>query len=99
MPGDHPHQCPTAPVLIRFLAPGHFLLRPQLLTRISAVPRAKRSRRLPAPLRRLRAAIEDLRPSAGSCARNVPHIKVSGHICMISHGSAAFGKAEEIKTE
>jgi hypothetical protein len=34
MPGDHPHQYPTAPVPTCLLAQDHFLLRPQLLTRI-----------------------------------------------------------------
>jgi hypothetical protein len=37
MPGDHPRRSPTAPVLMRLPAPGHFLLRPQLLTRVSAL--------------------------------------------------------------
>lgn len=65
MPGDHPHQSPTAPVLIRFLAPGHFLVRLQLLTRISAVPRARRSRRLPEPIDRACSPLEEVRLRAG----------------------------------
>jgi hypothetical protein len=34
MPNDHPHLFLTAPILTYLLAPDHFLLRPQLLTRI-----------------------------------------------------------------
>ena len=75
MPGDHPHQSPTAPVLVRFLAPGHFLLRPQLLTRISAFPRARRSRRLPAPIDCSCPTLEDVRLRAGSLARTVSHYR------------------------
>jgi hypothetical protein len=66
MPGDHPHQSPTAPVLVRFLAPSHFLLRPQLLTRISAFPRARRSRRLPAPIDRACSPLEEVRLRAAT---------------------------------
>ena len=66
MPSDHPYQSPTAPVLIRFLAPGHFLLRPQLLARLSAVPRARRSRRLPASIGRACSPLNDVRLRAGT---------------------------------
>ena len=34
MPADRPHLSPTAPPLTRLLAPDHFVLRPQLLTRL-----------------------------------------------------------------
>jgi hypothetical protein len=66
MPGDHPHQSPTVPILIRFLAPGHFLLRPQLLTRISDVPRARRSRRRPASIGCWCSPLDDVRLCAGT---------------------------------
>jgi hypothetical protein len=66
MPGDHPHQSPIAPVLIRFLAPGHFLLRPQLLTRLSAFARAGLLRRLPAPLDRACSPLDEVRLYAGT---------------------------------
>jgi hypothetical protein len=66
MPDDHPHQSPTAPVLIRFLAPGLLLLRSPLLTRLSAVPRARRSRRLPAAIGRACSPLDEVRLRAGT---------------------------------
>jgi hypothetical protein len=86
MPGDHPHQSPTAPVLIRFLAPGHFLLRPQLLTRISAVPRARRSRRLPASIGRSCAPLDEVRLRAGTlvpplCSTGRPRVLTALSSC------------------
>jgi hypothetical protein len=40
MARDCPYCYPTAPALVRLLASGHFLLRPQLLTRLKVLPRA-----------------------------------------------------------
>ena len=34
LPADRPHLPPTAPTLTRLIAPGHFVVRPQLLTRL-----------------------------------------------------------------
>jgi hypothetical protein len=40
MPADRSHLSPTAPALMYLPTPGHFLLRPQLLTHTSVFPRA-----------------------------------------------------------
>jgi hypothetical protein len=83
MPSDCPHRSPTVSALTRLPARGYFLLRPQLLTRISAFPRAGLSRRLTASLDRSCWTVDDVRPSAGSLARNVRHyqgIRALGHI-------------------
>jgi hypothetical protein len=37
MPTGRAHLSPTAPTLTRLLAPGHFVLRPQLFTRLRAL--------------------------------------------------------------
>ena len=43
MPTGRLHRSPTAPTLTRLLAPGDFVLRPQLLTRLYALLWAGRS--------------------------------------------------------
>jgi hypothetical protein len=48
MPGDRPHQSPTASVLMHLRGPGHFVLRTQLLTRVSAPPWVGLARQSPA---------------------------------------------------
>jgi hypothetical protein len=48
------------------LVQSPFLMRPQLLTRLSALPRARPSRRLPAPIDRAWSTLEDVRVSAGT---------------------------------
>jgi hypothetical protein len=59
---------PTLPplVLACLPAPRHFLLRPQRLTRLSALPRAGLSRWLPAPIDCVWSTLEDVRVSAGT---------------------------------
>jgi hypothetical protein len=66
MPGNRPHHYRAAPVLTRLLTPGHFLLRPQLLTRLSACARARRSRRLLASIGRACSPLEEVRLRAGT---------------------------------
>jgi hypothetical protein len=57
----------SPPLAMRYLlAQSPFLVRPQLLTRISALPRAELSRRLPAPIDRAWSTLEDVRVSAGT---------------------------------
>jgi hypothetical protein len=41
MPGNHPQWYPSEPILTSLPARRLFLLRPQILTRISAFPRAR----------------------------------------------------------
>jgi hypothetical protein len=56
----------SPPLAMRYLpAQSPFLVRPQLLTRISALPRTGLSRRLPAPIDRAWSPLEDVRVSAG----------------------------------
>jgi hypothetical protein len=63
----------SSPILISppramryLLAQPPFLVRPQLLTRLSALPRAGLSRRLPAPIDCAWSTLEDVRVSAGT---------------------------------
>jgi hypothetical protein len=57
----------SPPLAMRYLlAQSPVLVRPQLLTRISALPRAGLSRRLPAPIDRAWSTLEDVRVSAGT---------------------------------
>jgi hypothetical protein len=56
----------TPPAMACQPARSRFLARPQLLTRLSAFPRARRSGRLPAPLDRSCVPREDERLSAGT---------------------------------
>jgi hypothetical protein len=56
----------TPPVLTCLPAPRHVLLRPQCLMRLSVCSRARRSRRLPAPIDRARVPGEDVRLRAGT---------------------------------
>jgi hypothetical protein len=78
MPTDCPHLSPTTPVLTCLPAPGHFRLRPQLLTRLSACPRARRSWRPPALFCRVCSPRDDERLRAGAVARTVPHSPYQG---------------------
>jgi hypothetical protein len=78
-------QATSSPVLISpplavrsLLAQSPFLLRPQLLTRLSALPRAGLSRRLPAPIDRAWSPRDDARLRAGAVARTVPHSPYQG---------------------
>jgi hypothetical protein len=66
-------QATSSPILISpplamrsLLAQSPFLVRPQLLTRLSALPRAGLSRRLPAPIDRAWSPLEDVRVRAGT---------------------------------
>jgi hypothetical protein len=66
-------QATSAPILISpplamrsLLAQSPFLVRPQLLTRLSALPRAGLSRPLPAPIDRAWSPLEDVRVRAGT---------------------------------
>jgi hypothetical protein len=66
-------QATSSPILISpplamrsLLAQSPFLVRPQLLTRLSALPRAGLSRRLRAPIDRAWSPLEDVRVRAGT---------------------------------
>jgi hypothetical protein len=57
----------SPPLAMRYLpAQSPFLVRPQLLTRLSALPRAGLSRRLPASIYLAWSTLEDVRVSAGT---------------------------------
>ena len=78
-------QATSSPVLIApprarrsLLAPSPFLLRPQLLMRLAALPRAGLSRRLPAPIDRAWSPRDDARLRAGAVARTAPHSPSQG---------------------
>jgi hypothetical protein len=58
MPTDRSHLAPIAPTMTRLIAPGQFVLRPQLLTRLKALLRVGRSRRSPSALQRSRTNTE-----------------------------------------
>jgi hypothetical protein len=66
MPGDCAHQSSIVPALACLPAPGHFLLRPQLLIRLSAFARAGRSRRLLALIGRACSPLDEGRLRAGT---------------------------------
>ena len=66
MPGEGSNLSPTTPILTRLPASRHFLLRPQLLTRLSAFARAGRSRRLPAVIGRAWSPLDEVRLCAGT---------------------------------
>jgi hypothetical protein len=57
----------SPPLAMRsLLAQSPFLVRPQLLTRLSALPWAGRLRRLPSPIDCAWSTLEDVRVSAGT---------------------------------
>jgi hypothetical protein len=62
MTTDRPHLAPISPTMMRLIAPGHFVLRPQLLTRLEAWLWAGRSRRSLSALQRPRANTEAVPP-------------------------------------
>jgi hypothetical protein len=66
MPGEGSNLSPTTPILTRLPTPSYFLLRPQLLTRISAFARAGLSRRLSASIGRACSPLGDVRLRAGT---------------------------------
>jgi hypothetical protein len=68
MPGNGPQRSPITSVVTCLPALGYFRLRPRLLRRISALPGARLSRRLPAPIDRSWSTLEDVRLSASSLA-------------------------------
>ena len=66
MPGEGSNVSPTTPILTCLPTSRSFLLRPQLLTRLSAFARAGRSRRLPASISRAYSPLDEVRLRAGT---------------------------------
>jgi hypothetical protein len=71
MPGEGSNLSPTTPILTCLPTPSSFLLRPQLLTRLSAFARAGPSRRLPASIGRACSPLDDVRLCAGTLASHL----------------------------